>query len=199
MLTHDSHYKQVDGLAMGSPPAPHLANGWLSQFDDVIRKDAKLFSRYMDDIVREMNTAQINNKFVEVNKLDENLKFTMEREEDHSLVHLDMRIIHDKESGKLSSTWYNNPTDTDLIRNYHELAPKRYKRSVVSGFVHRIHRACSTTIQYQSFSTPTKSKSNPKIISQQNTNPSISTPKPKNTSSQPNPPHTPIKNIQTQK
>ena len=50
----------------------------------------------MDDIVREMNTAQINNKFVEINKLDENLKFTMEREEDHSLVPLDMRIIHDR-------------------------------------------------------------------------------------------------------
>ena len=145
MLTHDGHYKQVDGLAMGSPPAPHLANGWLSQFDDVIRKDPKLFSRYyMDDIVREMNTAQNNNKFVEINKLDENLKFTMEREEDHSLVHLDTRIIHDKESGKLPSTWYNKPTDTGLIMNYHALAPKRYKRSVVSGFVHRIHRACST-------------------------------------------------------
>ena len=28
--------------------------------------------------------------------------------------------------------------------NYHALAPKRYKRSVVSGFVHRIFRACST-------------------------------------------------------
>ena len=66
----------------------------------------------MDDIVREMNTAQINNKFEEINKLDENLKFTMERKEDHSLVHLDMRIIHDKESGKLSSTRYNKATDT---------------------------------------------------------------------------------------
>ena len=100
----------------------------------------------MDDIVREMNTVQIKIKFVEINELDENLKFTMEREEDHSLVHLDMRIIHDKESGKLSSTWYNKPTDTGLIIiiNYHALAPKRYKRSVVSGFVHRIHRACST-------------------------------------------------------
>ena len=28
--------------------------------------------------------------------------------------------------------------------NFHSLAPKRYKRSVVSGFVHRIYRACST-------------------------------------------------------
>ena len=28
--------------------------------------------------------------------------------------------------------------------NYHALAPKRYKRSVVTGFVYRIYRACST-------------------------------------------------------
>ena len=28
--------------------------------------------------------------------------------------------------------------------NFHALAPKRYKRSVVTGFVHRIYRACSS-------------------------------------------------------
>ena len=33
MSTHDGYYQQIDGLAMGSPPAPHLANGWMSQFD----------------------------------------------------------------------------------------------------------------------------------------------------------------------
>ena len=37
MLTHNGFYKQVDGLAMGSPPAPHLANAWMSQFDSAIR------------------------------------------------------------------------------------------------------------------------------------------------------------------
>ena len=28
--------------------------------------------------------------------------------------------------------------------NFHTLAPKCYKRSVVEGFVHRVHRACSS-------------------------------------------------------
>ena len=28
--------------------------------------------------------------------------------------------------------------------NFHSLAPKRYKRALVSGFVHRIYRACSS-------------------------------------------------------
>ena len=27
MLTQDGYYRQVDGLAMGSAPAPHFANG----------------------------------------------------------------------------------------------------------------------------------------------------------------------------
>ena len=47
-------------------------------------------------------------------------------------------------NNKLESTWYTKPTDTGLIMNYHALAPKKYKRSVVSGFVHRIYRSCST-------------------------------------------------------
>ena len=55
---------------------------------------------------------------------------------------LDMLVCHDGSS--LHSTWYNKPTDTGLIMNYHALAPKVYKKSVVAGFVHRIYRACST-------------------------------------------------------
>ena len=53
MLTHDGYYRQIDGLAMGSPPAPHLANGWLNQYDDTIRGNAKLYFRYMDDVIKE--------------------------------------------------------------------------------------------------------------------------------------------------
>ena len=62
MSTHDGFYKQVDGLAMGSPPAPHLANGWLSQFESTIRDDAKIYDRFMDDILRSIKTNAIENK-----------------------------------------------------------------------------------------------------------------------------------------
>ena len=53
-----------------------------------------------------------------------------------------MKIKND--NGNLSSTWYTKPTDTGLILNYHALAPRRYKKAVVAGFVYRIHRSCST-------------------------------------------------------
>ena len=142
MLTHDGFYKQTDGLAMGSPPAPHLANGWLSQFDDQIKRDAKVFSRYMDDTIRDIKRDRKQTKLAELNNLHPSLKFTMEEEDDSGeLAMLDMKVINDH--GQLHSTWYNKPTDTGLIMNYHCMAPKRYKRSVVSGFVYRIYRACS--------------------------------------------------------
>ena len=142
MSTHDGYYKQVDGLAMGSPPAPHLANGWMSQFDNTIMGESRLYARYMDDIIRIIKQREIDQKLVEINNLHPSLKFTIEREENGSIPFLDMRIIHS--NGQLSSTWYNKPTDTGLIMNYHALAPKKYKRSVVSGFVYRIYRACSS-------------------------------------------------------
>ena len=54
---------------MGSPPAPHLANGWLSRFDSVIRGNSKLYARYMDDTLQEMQESMIEQKLAEINNL----------------------------------------------------------------------------------------------------------------------------------
>ena len=141
-LTHDGYYRQKDGLAMGSPPAPLLANGWFSKHDAMIRGNAKLHARYMDDLIHSIKQCDINQKLQEINNIHPSLKFTIETEVNGTLPFLDMLIV--RKGVKLSSTWYNKPTDTGLVMNYHSLAPKIYKRSVVAGFVYRIHRACST-------------------------------------------------------
>ncbi len=96
----------------------------------------------MDDVLREIKRAETDQKLTEINNLHPNLSFTIEREHNGTLPFLDMQLIHT--GHRITSTWYCKPTDTGLILNFHALAPKRYKRSVVSGFVHRIHRACST-------------------------------------------------------
>ena len=141
MSTHDGYYKQIDGLAMGSPPTSHLESGWMSIFDPIIQGSAHLFTRYMDDILMEIKRVEIDSKLAEINNLHANLSFTIEKENEDTLPFLAMQLIH--KDSQVSSTWYSKPTDTGLILNFHALAPKRYKHSVVSGFVHRIHRACS--------------------------------------------------------
>ena len=143
MSTNDGYYQQIDGLAMGSPPAPMLANGWLSKFDPLIQGDAALYARYLDDILTNLKSQSIENKLEEINNLHPDyLQFTVERQNDSSLPFLDMLIFN--RNGKLSSTWYTKSADTGLTMNFHALAPMKYKRSVVSGMVHRILRACSS-------------------------------------------------------
>ena len=110
---------------MGSPPALHIANGSLSKFDKNVKGDAKIYSRYMDDILRDIK----------------DLTFTIEKEKGASLLFLDMKIS--RKDGKWTSTWYTKATNTGLTMNYHALAPLRCKRSVVSGFIYRIFYACS--------------------------------------------------------
>ena len=77
-----------------------------------------------------------------INNLHPSLHFTCEIEENGKLPFLDMVISND--NGILSSCWYRKPTDTGLTLNFHALAPLKYKRSVVIGFIHRIYRACSS-------------------------------------------------------
>ena len=43
ILTHDGPYCQIDGLTMGSHPAPPLLNIWLWTFEPNTRDDVKRF------------------------------------------------------------------------------------------------------------------------------------------------------------
>ena len=142
MSTHHGYYKQVDGLAMGSPPAPYLANIWLSSYDPTISGQAKMYQRYMDDILTVIRRNELAEKLAQINQLHGNLKFTSESEIEGRLPFLDLCIVHSE--SELYTTWYTKPTDTGLIMNFHAVAPRRYKRAVVQGFVHRIFRACSS-------------------------------------------------------
>ena len=138
MLTYDGYCRLMDGLALGMKPAPPLATIWLSKFEAEIRDTATIFERYMDDIIRNIKIQEIEAKLRRINQLHPKLKFTIEREINGRLPFLDMEIC--RVGNRLNSTWYVKPTDTGLIMNFHSLAPRRYKKSVVMSFVHRISR-----------------------------------------------------------
>ena len=139
-------FLQLDGLAMGSSPAPHLADGWLSQFESTIRGTAVLYSRYMDDIICSIENNNIDSHLTMINSIHPKLKFTHETPKNGSLPFLDMEIINN--NGCLSSRWYRKPTDTGLTLNFHSLAPLKYKKSVIISFVYRIYRACTSWLNF---------------------------------------------------
>ena len=142
MSSNDGLFRQIDGLAMGSPPAPMLANAWMSTFDTTVSNNATLYTRYMDDILRDINKNDIDQKLEELNSLHPLQSFTVERETNGTIPFLDMKITHIEK--RIESSWYTKDTDTGLLMNFHALAPLKYKKPVVIGMIHRIFRACST-------------------------------------------------------
>ena len=111
---------------MGSPPAPLLANIWLASKENLMKENAKLYERYMDDIITSTQVDSIEEKLEKLNNIHEKLKFTVEVEKEGQIPFLDMLLI--RTDSKVESTWYCKPTDTGLIMNFHALAPKHYKR-----------------------------------------------------------------------
>ena len=91
--------------------------------------------------MREISVNKYDNKLKEINSYHDSLTFTGEKEHQGELPIVDTKLMNNK--GTLSSTWYCKPSDTGLIMNFHALAPMKYKRAVVIGFVHRIYRSCS--------------------------------------------------------
>ena len=70
--------------------------------------------------------TQIQQKLAEINSYHPFLKFMIEEEnEQFALPFLDMLIY--RLGVLLYSTWFNKPTDTGLVMNYHALAPRMYK------------------------------------------------------------------------
>ena len=111
LATNDSHfifdatlYKQLDGVAMGSPLAPILANiflfyhvkNWLEHCPLEYRP--LYYQRYVDDIFVLFNSAEHLKRFHSyLNFRHLNISFTIENEKNNRMSFLDVNIIRQKD------------------------------------------------------------------------------------------------------
>ena len=51
----------------------------MHKFDCIVKEDAALFGRYMDDYLRNIKSCGVDEKLQELNNLHPSLKFTIER------------------------------------------------------------------------------------------------------------------------
>ena len=91
-------YDQIDGVAMGSPLGPVLANlfmgyheqKWLQSFEEC---ELVLYRRYVDDIICLFNCESDADKFfVFLNQRHPKIKFTIEKQTENQLSFLDLLI-----------------------------------------------------------------------------------------------------------
>ena len=106
-------YKQIDGVAMGSPLGPSLANAFLSYHEKNWLNNCPqgfkpvFYRRYVDDIFILFKSNDHLKYFQEfLNSCHINMSFSMETEKENKLSFLDVEII--RKQGKFTTTIYRN-------------------------------------------------------------------------------------------
>ncbi|CAM4855531.1 unnamed protein product [Rotaria socialis] len=142
-------YIQQDGVAMGSPLAPILADIFISKLELKLNKFSinkpLIWKRYVDDVFCIFHNSQKISKFlISINKWHKNIKFTLQNEEDDEIAFLDVLIIRDKTNNKYTTTLYKKPTNTNLYMLYESNQSRQYKIGLIRTLVIRILLICST-------------------------------------------------------
>ncbi|CAM4987568.1 unnamed protein product, partial [Rotaria socialis] len=146
---HNKIYKQIDGVAMGNPLAPIIADLWMQKMEEKLNrfstKKPMIWLRYVDDIfcIFTIPREKIHEFHMRINKWHRNLCFTAEFEVKNSIPFLDVRVTHVED--KLITSMYRKPTHTGLYLLWDSNQSRRYKLGLIKTLVIRIYRICSTT------------------------------------------------------
>ena len=145
----DQLFKQHDGVAMGSPLGPTLANLFLCYHERKWLSDCPVdfkplkYRRYVDDCFLAFKSKQHASKFLEyLNSKHKNISFTAEYEENNKIPFLDILIT--KGEGMLSTDVYRKNTYTGLGLNYHSFVPMLFKINSIKTLLHRAYNICNT-------------------------------------------------------
>ena len=143
------YYKQTDGVAMGSPLGPTLANIFLCHYEETwisecpLQFKPKYYQKYVDDIFLLFEDSSQVNKFDKyMNSRHKNMKFTKEIETDNSLPFLDIHI--ERKANAFETSIYRKPTFSGVYLNFSSYVPETYKKGLVNCLLFRIYNLCSS-------------------------------------------------------
>ena len=107
----DKFYRMTDGLAMGSPVSPILANIFMDDLERnalVTMKDRpRLWLRYVDDVLSIVKRNSLEGMLVHLNAQNDAITFTKEDENEGKLPFLDGEIT--RKHARLTLTVYRKP------------------------------------------------------------------------------------------
>ena len=149
-MFEQDYFKQTDGVAMGSPLGPVLANIFMSTFEERLFNTQiphnfglKFWCRYVDDIFAIFdNKPDLADTTSELNKLHSNITFTNESEKDGKIHFLDVDICFS--DGIFTTKTFLKPTNTGLYTLWTSYIPKSFKTNLFGCLLHRAMKICST-------------------------------------------------------
>ena len=147
------YYKQLDGVAMGSPLGPTLANIFLCHHEEIWLKQCPeqfkpvYYKRYVDDIFVLFKSNEHVKKFHRyLNSRHPNMSFTYETEVDNKMPFLDVEIT--RHDNKFQTSTYRKPTFSGVYSNYQSYLPVEYKRGLLLTLLYRALTISSSYIDF---------------------------------------------------
>ena len=139
-------YEQLKGAPMGSPISGFIAEVIMQRLERTILPtlEPKIWVRYVDDTFTIIKKNDLERTHQLINNVFEDIKFTMETENNNKLAFLDVLITRNA-SGELHTEVYRKGTHTDQILSYNSNHPKCHKRSCIRTLFRRIETHCNTT------------------------------------------------------
>ena len=135
----DGHiFDQVDGVAMGSPLGPILADIFMSHVEDLTFTHFTgvlpcMYRRYVDDVFLAFDSKSDMLSFYNcLTAHYVNAKFTLEEEKDNKLPFLDV-LVERHSNGRLSTSVFRKATFSGLYLQWESLVPKQFKRGLKPG------------------------------------------------------------------
>jgi hypothetical protein len=144
-LFNGYYYKQKEGLAMGSPLSPILAEIFMDHLEEKIfnsnhqyTKNIFYWFRYVDDILCcWIGTLRQLDQFLQfLNPLHDSINFTMETEVDNKLHFLNL-TIEIREHKHIFSI-HRKPTNTDQVIPADSVHPWPHKLAAFHALIHRL-------------------------------------------------------------
>ena len=144
---NDKVYKQTNGVAMGSPLGPVLANIFMVHLEQVVipRLTGKMSTwyRYVDDTFTFIKEDDIDAVQEALNGFHQDIKFTYEVETEGKITFLDV-LVSRKLDGSFDTEVYRKKTDSSIYINWNAYATRSWKIGTLKGLLRRAFLVCST-------------------------------------------------------
>ena len=140
---NDIMHRQIDGVAMGSPLGPALANIFVGYYESKhfqTTSKPKLYYRYMDDTFVVFSNEY--DLFLDsLNSLHPSLRFTFEKEANLALPFLD--VLVEKSPSKFITSIYRKSTFTGQCLRWNFFSPRKRKTNLILTLTYRALAICS--------------------------------------------------------
>ena len=136
---NDIYYKQIDGVAIGSPLGLTFANLFFVYYEHKWLENCPLpfkptfYRRYVDDIFLRFDKKDHVKKFLKyLNNRHRNIKFTFEEEQDNKTSLIDISIT--RIGNELQTSLFRKKTFSGVYLNFNSHLPNMYKKGLIAPY-----------------------------------------------------------------